>query len=186
MDTQMDTQMGTVINDQNSLFFDDQQNETVEYMCRGSLGELFQGPVFSKNDIDIGIISALSDNYTIARFTPNKECNLNSIGKTKVKKAINAYFDRFGDEKLEGEWEFESDCVIGAGMSSSTSDIVSALNCINITLNRTLTTIDLCETIRGIERSDSIFIQVPSLHLSQKQTIVDIYYPPKKFIVFML
>ncbi|GEK15720.1 GHMP family kinase ATP-binding protein [Aliivibrio fischeri] len=152
--------------------------DEIKYVCRGSLGELYQGPLFSKNTMDIGIISAISDNYTIAKFTPNKKCNLTKLGKIKVKKAIEAYFQKFGETKIEGEWFFESDCIVGAGMSSSTSDIVSALNCINSVLGRILTIKDLCDIIRGIERSDSIFIQFPSLYLSQKQAIVDIYYPP--------
>ncbi len=151
----------------------------IEYVCRGSLGELYQGPVFSKNTMDIGIISAISDNYTVAKLIPNNKCNLLELGKIKVKKAINSYFEKFEVEIIEGTWSFESDCIIGAGMSSSTSDIVAALNCINTLSKQTLTIKDVCEIIKGIERSDSIFIQFPSLYLSQKQVIVDIYNPPK-------
>lgn len=166
-------------NNVNGSCFHGMQKE-VEYICRGSLGELYQGPVLTNEAMDIGIISAISDNYTIAKFVPGGKCNLVELGKTKVKKALEVYFEKFGEKEISGTWTFESDCIVGAGMSSSTSDIVSALNCISNLLNRTLTIKNICDITHGIERSDSVFIQCPSLYLSQKQAIVDIYFPPKK------
>ncbi|WP_330926332.1 hypothetical protein [Candidatus Sororendozoicomonas aggregata] len=79
-----------------------------------------------------------------------------------------------------GQWSFESDLQVGAGMSSSTSDIISALRCVSNALNRTLSIKDITYSLLGVERSDSIFIDLPSLYLSQKQKFIDVYKSQKK------
>ena len=81
---------------------------------------------------------------------------------------------------VNGQWSFESDLQVGAGMSSSTSDIISALRCVSNALNRTLSIKDITYSLLGVERSDSIFIDLPSLYLSQKQKFIDVYKPQKK------
>lgn len=154
-------------------------NNKMEYasLCRGTLGELYQGPIFEKNSVDISIISALSNNSTKTKLVVGKKCNLEDINKFKVKKALNNFFKRIGVNNIEGFWTFESDIKIGAGMSSSTSDIVSALRCVSSVLNRTLTVKDITEATLNVERSDSVFIDFPCLYLSQNQSFVDIYKP---------
>lgn len=145
--------------------------------CCGTLGELYQGPFFNKDHVEISIISALSNNSTRARLIPGKKCNLTDLEKIKVKKSLSIFFEKIADRKIEGQWDFNSDIVVGAGMSSSTSDIISALRCVSRALGIRLTLGDITICLNGVERSDSVFIDVPCLYLSQQQKIIDIYKP---------
>lgn len=143
----------------------------------GTLGELYQGPFFNKDSIEISVISALSNNSTYAQFTPNKECNLAKLKKEKVAKSLSIFFEQIVKKQLTGHWNFTSNITIGVGMSSSTADIISALRCASKILGLRLTLDDITTCLYGVERSDSVFIDVPCLYLSQQQKIIDIYKP---------
>ncbi len=149
-------------------------------VCRGTLGELYQGPFFRKNGVDISIISALSNNTTKAIFREGDQCNLIELGKIKVKKSLAIFSQKIAERKIAGNWYFQSDMLVGAGMSSSTSDIISALRCASQALNIHLTLEDITTCLMGVERSDTVFIDVPCLYLSQQQKIIDIYKPLSK------
>lgn len=69
---------------------------------------------------EISIISALAQIVTRATFTPGGACNLQALGKMKVKKSLSKFFEKISPCMIEGEWSFESDIIMGAGMSSST------------------------------------------------------------------
>lgn len=145
--------------------------------CVGTLGEIFQGPLFTKGGVEISIISALSQNMTKATFCPGEYCNLESLGKFKVKGAISNFFEKVSNQRVQGHWSFESDMVIGAGMSSSTADIIASLRCICKALDIIPTLDNFIECLKGVERSDSVHIDVPCMYMSQQQKIVDLYKP---------
>ncbi len=78
-------------------------NAVYEASCRGTLGELYQGPCFDKDSVDIAIISALSNNKTSATLIAGRECNLEAINKLKVKKALENFSNLLAKEPL-GQW----------------------------------------------------------------------------------
>ena len=145
--------------------------------CGGTLGEIFQGPMFTKEGTEISIISALSKNMTKAVFRPGEYCNLESLGKIKVKKTLSNFFEKVSTSRIEGQWHFDSDIVIGAGMSSSTADIIASLRCICRALDIIPTLDNFIECLKDVERSDSVYIDVPCMYMSQQQKIVDLYRP---------
>lgn len=145
--------------------------------CCGTLGELYQGPFFNKDNIEISVISALSNNSTYAQFIPDKACNLAKLEKEKVAKSLSIFFEKIAMKQLTGHWDFTSNITIGVGMSSSTADIISALRCVSKIFGSRLTLDDITTCLYGVERSDSVFIDVPCLYLSQQQKIIDIYRP---------
>lgn len=153
--------------------------ESPYYMakCCGTLGELYQGPFFNKDNIEISVISALSNNSTYAQLIPDKECNLAKLKKEKVAKSLSIFFEKVAMKQLTGHWDFTSNMTIGVGMSSSTADIISALRCVSKIFGIRLTLDDITTCLYGVERSDSVFIDVPCLYLSQQQKIIDIYKP---------
>lgn len=148
--------------------------------CVGTLGEIFQGPLFTNEGAEISIISALSKNMTKATFFPKEFCNLESLGKFKVKKSLSNFFEKVSNQRIEGHWSFDSDIVIGAGMSSSTADIVASLRCICKALDIIPTLDNYIECLKDVERSDSVHIDVPCMYMSQQQKIVDLYKPAGK------
>lgn len=153
--------------------------------CRGTLGEFFQGPYYTEDGVDIAIISAVTDKYVRASYTINDDaCNLEDIGKIKVKKAIANYCRLKNIYPPAGTWCFESELKVGTGMSSSTSDIVAALKCFSSYFREELTFYDIVNSISNIDRSDTVFLETPCLYLSQKQQIVDIYRTQKKIYCY--
>ena len=134
------------------------EGEIYKAHCVGTLGELFQGPLFTKKGTEISIISALAQIVTRATFTPGGACNLQALGKMKVKKSLSKFFEKISPCMIEGEWSFESDIIMGAGMSSSTSDIVSGLRCICSALDIIPTIDNIITCLKDVERSDSVFI----------------------------
>ncbi|SHF09555.1 hypothetical protein [Vibrio gazogenes] len=165
----------------------DLSERTYSSRCRGTLGELFQGPFFTKEGVDIAIISAVADKYVKASFTINEsegDCNLKELGKTKVKRAIDNYCHLKGISSPTGNWSFKSELKVGAGMSSSTSDIVAALKCFSSHMNKELTFYDIVNSLSGVERSDTVFLEQPCLYLSRKQQIIDIYKPQGKIYCY--
>lgn len=151
----------------------------IKAVCRGTSGELYQGPFFRQGSVNIAIISALANNKTIARFVADNRCNLKTINKFKVKKALDNYFRKIYKKRITGQWTFNSNIKIAAGMSSSTADIVSALRCISQVTGQYLTLKDITDSMIGVERSDSVFIDYPCLYLSKLQSIVEIFKPQK-------
>jgi len=63
--------------------------------CGGALGEIFQCPMFTKEGAELSIISALSKNMAKAVFRPGEYCNLESLGKIKVKTLSNFFKKKY-------------------------------------------------------------------------------------------
>jgi uncharacterized protein involved in propanediol utilization len=150
-------------------------------VCHGTLGELLQGPVQAQGDAQIGLISLPIRRYSWMHFLPDDERDPGAMpaeacpgldGKSRCLRAISLYLQRSGRRLPRGRWRHDSELPEGKGMASSTADVVATLRCLDsIFATRTPPSV-VCDILREIERSDSVFLDRYALYLSGRQAVV--------------
>lgn len=147
-------------------------------VCRGALGELFQGLSIDEKQ-DIVVVSSLIPKYSWAYFTPNEEgqgcCKsqlLTINDRYKSFQALEIYCERNELPWPDGNWHFYSDLKVARGMASSTADIVAILRCAASYFNRTLELNEIVAVLSKIERSDSVFLDRPALFSSSRHEVI--------------
>lgn len=154
-------------------------------VCRGGLGELFQGISMDEKD-EIVIVSSVIPKYSWAYFTPCengfsslKDQRLVAPERTKSFRALELYCQLLGVVWPSGYWHFHSDLKVARGMASSTADIVAILRCASSYFNRILPIQHIIQILAQIERSDSVFLDRLALFCSSKHKIIN-QYPKMK------
>ncbi len=158
-------------------------------ICRGALGELFQGPSEHTSG-EIVIISSLIPQYSRVYFTPVKKLQgsikeykkyfLNDPEHNKAFRALDI-FCRYKQLNWPiGKWEFNSDLEVARGMASSTADIVAIIRCVANYYKESLSLKQLLQILFEIERSDSVFLETPTLFCSSHHRIIKQFkkFPP--------
>lgn len=150
-------------------------------VCRGAIGELFQGPALNAEN-EIAIISSLISRYSWAYLSP----------PDKPKESLQRYYDSLNEDCLHqksitalkhycqlhkvdlpnGHWEFSSQLEVARGMASSTADIVAVLRCVAKYFKRTLSIHEILTILSKIERSDSVFLNELALFSSSRHEII--------------
>lgn len=148
-------------------------------VCRGSLGELFQGMCHELQD-EIVVVSSLIPKYSWAYFVPDDEvhcsCQQQLLAlpqRSKSFRALSFYCQHHQLPWPKGHWHFHSDLQVARGMASSTADIVSILRCAANYFNKPLPVNDIVLILAKIERSDSVFLDRPALFSSSKHQIIN-------------
>lgn len=148
-------------------------------VCRGSLGEFFQGlSVHTENEIVV--VSSLIPKYSWVYFTPQAHSSIpisTEVAKHperyKAFKALTLYCHKHGEAVPIGYWHFNSDLQISRGMASSTADIVAMLRCAASYFSRELPVDEIVHILAKIERSDSVFLDTPALFCSSGHHIIN-------------
>ncbi|WP_444996444.1 GHMP family kinase ATP-binding protein [Aliikangiella sp. IMCC44359] len=158
-------------------------------ICRGALGELFQGPSEHASG-EIVIISSLIPQYSRVYFTPVKKLHgsikeykkyfLNDPEHHKAFRALDIFCRYKNLNWPVGQWEFNSDLEVARGMASSTADIVAIIRCVANYYKKSLSLKQLLQILFEIERSDSVFLETPTLFCSSHHKIIQQFkkFPP--------
>jgi len=150
------------------------KSQTYTGMCRGTLGELVQGPYLDSGKLNIAIVSLPIERYTWVHFTRNadKADDSELCAKSKSSKALYNYLKVYGLPEPRGCWRFRSELECGRGMASSTADIIATIRCLDAIFEKSTSVNQICEILRDIERSDSVFLDSLALYLSGEQKVV--------------
>mgnify|MGYP000722088474 CR=1 FL=1 len=148
-------------------------------VCRGALGELFQG-ISTDGQDEIIVVSSLIPKYSWTYFTPSKhgfssikDQSLAAPERSKSFKALALYCNNLDLNWPSGRWHFHSDLQVARGMASSTADIVATLRCAASYFKRTLSISEILTVLSQIERSDSVFLDRLALFSSSKHQIIN-------------
>lgn len=143
-------------------------------VCHGTLGELLQGPVQEAGEAQIGLISLPIRRYSWMHFLPGEDGDAERelAGKRRCLRAIELYLARSGRRLPAGRWRHDSELPEGKGMASSTADVVATLRCLDAIFGARTPTEVVCDILREIERSDSVFLDRYALYLSGRQAVV--------------
>lgn len=149
-------------------------------VCHGTLGELLQGPYAQDGELHIGLISLPVRKYSWIHFAPGEDgdIDLDLAGKDKCRQAIALYLQQHGKYLPSGRWSHDSELPLGKGMASSTADIVATIRCLDRIFGLTSAPAAIADLLRGIERSDSVFLDTHALYLSGRQRIVRAFDTP--------
>lgn len=146
-------------------------------VCHGTLGELWQGPCEHEGELHIGLISLPVRKYSWMHYlrdeagTPG-EIERDLAGKDKCRRAIELYLAHYRLRLPPGRWSHDSELPLGKGMASSTADLVATLRCLDRIFGRVTPAAAVADLLRGIERSDSVFLDRYALYLSGRQQVV--------------
>jgi len=147
-------------------------------VCRGALGELFQGLSTDGSD-EIVVVSSLIPKYSWAYFTPCEEGfaslrdqSLAAPERLKSFRALNLFCQSHQIRWPSGYWFFNSDLKVARGMASSTADIVATLRCAANYLQYSIGVDEIIHILSKIERSDSVFLDRLSLFSSSCHQII--------------
>ena len=144
--------------------------------AHGSLGELWQGPVFHEGSWRVGLVTLPVSRHSYASFyATTDEVFRHQELTAKRESAIDLYLRRYGLELPAGYWRFTSDLPTGKGMSSSTADIVSIIRCLNGIFHRPEDPAATQSILRQIERSDAVHTDQYCLYLSGRHAVVRRY-----------
>lgn len=152
-------------------------------ICRGSLGELFQGPSFHCDD-EIVIISALIRQHSAVRLTAAEQnvpvelagrLQIDQVSHPKAFKALDLFCALKGVEVPGGVWSIESGLAVGRGMASSTADIVAIVRCAASYHGLEVSVAELIQILSEIERSDSVFLDQLALFCSSRHQVIQVF-----------
>jgi uncharacterized protein involved in propanediol utilization len=150
------------------------ESQTCTGMCRGTLGELIQGPYLDRGKLNIAIVSLPIEQYTWVHFTRSAEKTDDTelCAKSKSSKALRNYLKIYDLPEPRGRWRFRSELECGKGMASSTADIIATIRCLDAIFEKSTSVGQICEILKDIERSDSVFLDSLALYLSGEQKVV--------------
>jgi uncharacterized protein involved in propanediol utilization len=144
--------------------------------CTGTLGELFQGPVFRGERQEIAVVSLPFRRRSRCRYTPRPpQRDSDDLGLGDRPKTLHALQLLCAQQGLSwpcGRFEIDSELEPGKGMASSTADIVAAIRCMGALHARRFDAVEIMDVLRLVERSDSVFIDEAVLYLSERQEVV--------------
>lgn len=143
-------------------------------VCHGTLGELWQGPCEQDGELHIGLISLPVRRYSWMHFLPGEdgEPERDLAGKDKCLRAIDAYLRLHQRRLPPGRFSHDSELPVGKGMASSTADVVATVRCLDRVFGLDTPLDALTALLRGIERSDSVFLDRYALYLSGRQRVL--------------
>lgn len=149
-------------------------------VCHGTLGELLQGPCEHEGELQIGIISLPVLRYSWIHFAPGEDGYIDAdlAGKDKCRRAIELYLHRHRRRLPHGRWSHDSELPLGKGMASSTADIVATIRCLDRIFGLVTPAPAISALLRGIERSDSVFLDSHALYLSGRQQVLQTFDAP--------
>ncbi|SHG68974.1 GHMP family kinase ATP-binding protein [Streptoalloteichus hindustanus] len=153
-------------------------------VCQGTLGELFQGPFRRGDRSEIAIVSLPVDRFSWVYFTEDDGvrtggdrangagADLAAAGRSKSQRAVEFFLDHFGLRLPPGRWDFHTELAVGAGMASSTADVVATLRCLFRLFDLAYDQRLVRAALAGIERADSVFLDEFALYLSGRHEVV--------------
>lgn len=164
-------------------------------VCRGSLGELFQGPVIGMHN-EIAIISSLIPKLNKVYYSDDPDFYEISSSDVTVAKPPSIHHKSFRALEIfcqlmklpwpKGSWSFEGELPVARGMASSTADIIATLRCYAKFMGVSLTHKVTTDVLRQVERSDSVFINQPVLFCSSQNSVIHYFNPIKPlYCLFM-
>lgn len=138
--------------------------------CRGSAGEVWQGPVHRDESFSsrIGLVTLPINRYSTASLDSSGLDNRETLTVKRLR-AVELFCSRTGLPLPKGEWRFQSDLLPSRGMASSTADIVAALRCVADRYQYHLRPELIASILSDIERSDPVFLDTWALYLSGAQ-----------------
>lgn len=150
-------------------------------VCRGALGELFQGPAIGMKD-EIAIVSSLISKHNKVYYSENCDTYPINSGDKDAVKQLSAHKKSFIALEIfcnltklpwpKGSWCFEGELPVARGMASSTADIIATLRCYANLMNINLTHKLITDVLKQVERSDSVFINQPVLFCSSQNSVI--------------
>ncbi|MFB9248740.1 hypothetical protein ACFFWE_10910 [Sphaerisporangium melleum] len=142
-------------------------------VCNGTLGELFQGPVTYHGRESIGLISFPVDRYAWAYFAEGDGDPDPVPAMPKAARAARLFLRRYGLRLPPGRWSRHSELDVGAGMASSTADIVATLRTLFQFFGLPYDQEVVTGVLARIERADSVFLDDFALYLSDRHQVVE-------------
>lgn len=151
--------------------------------CRGSAGEIWQGPVDDSGGLSrIGIVTLPINRYSTAIFYADSRAEIEPLSPKRAL-AVGEFERRTGLLTPPGRWEFHSDLFPGRGMASSTADVVAILRCLADLHHYPISPLTLQSVLLTIERSDPVFVDAWSLYLSSAQEVQRVFASALAFTV---
>ncbi|WP_344320874.1 hypothetical protein [Streptomyces macrosporus] len=148
-------------------------SRTFSGVCHGTLGELFQGPLRQTGEPDIALVSFPVDRHSWVYFTPDpKEPTGPSPLGEKSARAVELFLAHYGLTLPPGRWSVRSELRVGAGMASSTADIVATLRCLFRVFSLPYDPRVATGVLSAIERADSVFLDEFALYLCGRHRLV--------------
>lgn len=146
-------------------------------VCHGTLGELWQGPCGHAGAWHIGLLSMPVRRYSWMHFFPGEdgEGDRGLGGKERCRRLIDAYLHLHGKTLPAGHFRHDSELPTGKGMASSSADLVATVRCLDQVFGLETTLPALATLLRGIERSDPVFLDHPALYLSARQQVLRVF-----------
>ncbi|MER5761732.1 hypothetical protein [Streptomyces sp. NPDC002082] len=144
-------------------------------VCRGTLGELFQGPYWESERPEISIVSLPVDKFSWCHFEEDPDGPFDSrslAGRSKAARAVDLFTERYGLTMPGGRISFHSELTVGQGMASSTADIVATLRCLLRLFAIPYDQQTVIWILSRIERADSVFLEQFALYLSGRHRVV--------------
>ncbi|MGD9482620.1 hypothetical protein WDH52_05055 [Streptomyces sp. TRM70308] len=142
-------------------------------VCQGTLGELFQGPLWHGGaEPDVALVSFPVERYSFVHFTHGAEAVGAPPLGAKAAKAADLFLEHYGLTLPPGRFGVHSDLRVGVGMASSTADIVATLRCLFQIFALPYDPDTVTGVLSAIERSDSVFLDEYALYLSGRHRVV--------------
>jgi uncharacterized protein involved in propanediol utilization len=142
--------------------------------CPGTLGELFQGPIPWRGELEIAIASLPFAGRSRCRYElgATEGTGDGLEGRPKAARAISLLLAQHGLRLPPGRFRLSSELEVGKGMASSTADIVAAVRCVGRVVGRRFRAREIMDALRPVERSDSVFLREGAIYLSERHEVV--------------
>lgn len=139
----------------------------------GTIGELWQGPYQAADgSLHIGIVTLPCSDYYTEVTVDFGEVDQQPPPKSyhAIKKIISHF--SLGINPSDLQWSRNSNIPPSIGMASSTADVVATIDAVAALFGMDLSNEQRMDLLKGIERSDPIFSNLPGLYLSKAQCFV--------------
>ncbi|UXI68987.1 hypothetical protein [Tahibacter amnicola] len=143
-------------------------------VCHGTLGELIQGPWDGRDGEGIAIVSLPIRRYSRMWFHSGETGShaQDLPAKSRCRAVIERYLALHRLALPPGRWRHASTLRVGAGMASSTADIVATIRCLDALFSRRSSPVAIAGLLGDLERSDPVFLDGLALYLSDQQRTV--------------
>lgn len=139
--------------------------------CRGSLGELWQGPWPTDTGREICVIALHTEFGTSVLFELDEGFPI-SLRDGLKEQVVQRFYELTGLVRPAGVFSYSSALPVGVGMSSSTADAVAVIRALGAHHGVECTAGFLGSVLHGLERSDPTFIGDHCFYSSESHRVL--------------
>lgn len=139
--------------------------------CRGSLGELWQGPWPAENGPEICVVALHTEFGTSVLFEPDGGIS-DSLRRSLKEQVAHRFYELTGLARPAGVFSYSSALPVGVGMSSSTADAVAVIRALAAHHGLDCTPEFLGSVLHGLERSDPTFVDEHCFYSTESHRVL--------------